>query len=179
MPMTISKLISNFKEDAQFLLSAHAGRLQLKAVEKGVPAAVRGVYVSVIILLALIALPFLLTTIALAFGLIFAHTGEVYSTIRSLTLGFCCLDLLLLIVIALLVMLKKTITTSIEAGIINDLLDKMEEKEQRAEEEMRINSIRDRTSADPDSAEDAEATEILRVSRDKNIYTTDECDYER
>lgn len=169
MSMTISQLIENIKDDARLLLAARQGQLQLKAVEKGVPVAVKSIYVSFIAALTLLLLPILFVTGALAFGLIFASPGDVYQTLRSLTLGFCCMDVAQLVIIGLLIVLMKPITTSIEAGIINDMLDKMEEKERETAEKNRIK----RNTYSNDSAEETEATEVIRVNREDTTYTDD------
>lgn len=154
------------------LISAQAGRLQLKAVEKGVPAAVRSAYMSIILIIILFFIPILLITGGLAFGLIFAPAGDVHATISSLTLGFCCLDLILLLLVGLLFILKKPITSSIEAMITNSILDNMEQKQRDAAEKERIQDIEQEAQASDGNITDTEATEIFKVSRDEPTYNT-------
>lgn len=160
MPMTISELFSNLQDDIRILAAARRGQLQLKVVEKGVPAAVKSVYFAFIAALILLLLPILFVTGALAFGLIFASTGDVYHTIRSLTLGFCCMDVAQIIIIVLLFMLQKPITRSIESSIINNMLDDIEKKEQEATQ-----SNAQHHSTDAQEAEEAEVTEVIRVTK--------------
>lgn len=164
--MTISTLISNIKEDVRLLFAVRSGKLQLKAIEKGVPAAVKSVYVSIILIFVLILLPILTVTGALAFALIFASTGDAYATVRSLTLGFCCIDGVLLLVIALLIIVMKPLTTAVEAKITNDLLDKIEANEREEVTRERMDNIRNNA----DETSEPTATEVLRVSRDERTY---------
>lgn len=177
MPITINSVIKNLQEDLKLLMAAQQGRLQLKAVEYGVPIAVKSVYFSFIAALVLLFLPLLFVTIALAFGLIFASPGDVYDTVKSFTLGFLCMDGFMIVIITLLLVFIKPWTRSFEAKITNDYLDKIEEKERQAADAERFkNDVRDQESTEY-SEVDVD-TEIIRVEKDDRMYKPEPTSHE-
>ena len=135
MPKTFQTIFAEVKDDLRDAVTARLRLQKLNAIEKGVPPAVRGVYMAVIAFLGLTTLLFLLITAGFALGLPFAQGGEAYFTIRGLTLGFLVLSGIFILIELLLFILKEPICNAIQTSIITGQLDAMDEEEKKAAQE--------------------------------------------
>lgn len=144
MAKTFKALLSETTDDLRALVRSYTSLYKLQALEKGVPAAVRGIYTALMALVGVTVLIFLLLTAAFAFGLIFAQ-GEPYVVLRVLTLGFLCTVGVLLLILLLLLGIRSKVCESITAKIINRELDELEEKE-KAEAALHATDVSEETS---------------------------------
>ena len=131
MVKTIKTILEEIKEDLTGTVTDQVRLGKLTAIEKGVPAAVRGAYFGILAIVGSTALFFLLVAAGLALGLIFADGGEAFSALRSATFGFLLLFGIILLILVLFYLLRDKICSSIEASIINRKLDEMDEEEKQ------------------------------------------------
>lgn len=130
MAKTVKQIIDEVKSDALILLDAKRELVKLQAIEKGVPAGVRGVYYLIMAVVGLTALFFLQVVIALLFAMIFASDlWGAYETVSSMAAGFGCLVGLFLLIELILLLLRKPIIGALEEKIITKQLDQLEEQE--------------------------------------------------
>lgn len=131
MTKTIKTILEEIKEDLIGTATDQIRLGKLTAIEKGVPAAVRGVYFGILATIGFTGLFFLLIAAGLALGLIFADGGEAFFALRSATFGFLLLFGIIVLILLLFVLLRDKICSAIEASIINRKLDEMDEKEKQ------------------------------------------------
>ena len=127
MTKNFKTIFEEIKSDVIGTVTAQVELQKLNAIEKGVPAAVRGGYFAIIGVIGVTMLLFLLITAGFALGLLFAGVGEAFPVLRALTLGFLVLTGILLLVDVLLLLLSNPICTAIQTAVINKQLDKMEQ----------------------------------------------------
>lgn len=138
MAKTIKQIIDEVKAEALSFVGAKRELVKLEAIEKGVPAGIKGVYYLIMAVVGLTALLFLQVVIALLFAMIFASDLlGAYDTVSALAAGFGCLVGLLLLIELILLLLKKPITSSLEEKIISAQLDKLEDMEEKEAGEAR------------------------------------------
>lgn len=139
MAKTLKQIIAEVKSEALSFVDSKRELMQLQAIEKGVPAGVRGVYYAIMGIFGIAALFFLQVVIALLFAMIFASKmWGAYDTVSALAAGFGCLVGLFVLLVLIMLLLRKPIIASLEEKIITSQLDKLEEKErEQAGEERR------------------------------------------
>lgn len=144
MAKTFKALLSETTDDLKALVRSYAGLYKLQAMEKGVPAAVQGIYMALMALVGVAVLIFLLLTAGFAFGLIFAQ-GEPYVVLRGLTLGFLCTAGVLLLIVLIMLALRRKVCESVTAKIITRELDEQEQRE-KEEAALRAAELSDDTT---------------------------------
>ena len=89
MAKTIKQIIDEVKTEALSFVGAKRELAKLEAIEKGVPAGIKGVYYLIMAVIGLTALLFLQVVIALLFAMIFASDLlSAYDTVSALAAGF-------------------------------------------------------------------------------------------
>lgn len=130
MAKTIKQILDEVKSEALSFVDSKRELMQLQAIEKGVPAGVRGVYYAIMGIIGVTALFFLQIVIALLFAMIFASDlWGAYDTVSALAAGFGCLVGLFVLIDLIMLLFRKPIISSLEERIISQQLDKLEEKE--------------------------------------------------
>lgn len=168
MAKSLKQIIAEIRDDAKDFLSAEGELLKLQAIEKGIPAAIRGGYYLILGVMVAGTLLFLLVLVALLFAMLFASgsSGDGLATVSALAAGFGCLVGLLVLIDLILLLCRKPIFRSLERKLISGQLDRMEAEEEAAAERERV------TVVTPEVVSPEEAVTVETSSSDPDRSST-------
>lgn len=145
---TIKSLFQGASDDVKELVQARWELLQLKATEKGANVAAKGMHGILIFGLLFLISVLVLIAGGLAFSLIFLESTETLVAIRGVLYGFLCMMGLLILLLIILLATKKGFQQRIEAKVINQTLDMLEEEEAKRVADRVLEPTSEYTSSD-------------------------------